>query len=164
MDYLLHHEFPNGANKQLKGRITFKWRPYAICGDYLYHQRKDEVLQWALEKMDVSTILSEFHEGICEGHFVERITAKILQGGYNWPTLFKNAMEYCRTWWVPDICKQICGSHSFAPNSTIGSIWKMGYWLDGSSSYHPSSQQIFGGGNRLLHKMGQSKTFETSKK
>ncbi len=78
VDYLLHHKFPNGANKQLRGRITFKLDPYAIMGDYLYHQRKDEVLQWALKNMDVLTILSEFHEGICEGHFVERITTKIL--------------------------------------------------------------------------------------
>jgi hypothetical protein len=40
------------------------------------------------------TLLSEFHEGICEGHFVEKIIAKILWGGYHWLIIFKNALEW----------------------------------------------------------------------
>ncbi len=32
VDYLLHHKFLDKANKQLKGRIALKARPYAIFG------------------------------------------------------------------------------------------------------------------------------------
>jgi hypothetical protein len=69
-----------------------------IFGDYLYHQGKYGVLWQVVEKEDVSTLLSEFHEGVYGGHFTRRITTrKILRGRYHWFTFSKDAMEYCKT-------------------------------------------------------------------
>ena len=40
-------------------------------------------------------ILKSFHDGPCGGHFVDkRITYKILQSDYYWPTIFKDAKKY----------------------------------------------------------------------
>jgi hypothetical protein len=43
--------------------------------------------------------LYEFHDGFCGGHFTGRIIAKkILQAHYYWPTLSKDAHDYCRSY------------------------------------------------------------------
>jgi hypothetical protein len=143
VDYLLHHKFPIGANKQLKGRITFKSCPYTIFGNYLHHQRKDEVLWRALKKMDVSTILFEFHEGICEGHFVERLTAKIFRGGYHWLIFFKNAIEYYRTC---DVCQAFANKYvvhvPFHPIPPLGTFEKWGIDLMGPLFITPRTNKF----------------------
>jgi len=55
--------------------------------------------------------LYEFHDGFCGGHFAGRITAeKILQASYYWPTLFKDAHDYCRSC---DVCQ------AYAQRSTV---------------------------------------------
>jgi hypothetical protein len=55
-----------------------------------------------VEKEDVLTLLSEFHEGVCGGQFARKITVEnILQREYHCPTFFKDAMEYCKTC---DVC------------------------------------------------------------
>ena len=43
-------------------------------------------------------ILSHCHENACGGHFASQKTAmKILQSGFYWPSLFKDAHAMCRT-------------------------------------------------------------------
>ena len=37
------------------------------------------------------------HLSLCGGHFASRTTeAKVLQSGFYWPTLFKDAIKYCK--------------------------------------------------------------------
>ena len=37
------------------------------------------------------------HSSLCGGHFASRRTgAKVLQSGFYWPTLFKDAIKYCK--------------------------------------------------------------------
>jgi len=55
--------------------------------------------------------LYEFHDGFYGGHFAGRIIPeKILQIGYYWPTLFKDAHDYCRSC---DVCQ------TYAQRSTV---------------------------------------------
>ena len=47
---------------------------------------------------DIESVLSFCHDGICGGHFSGHKTiAKILQCGFYWPTLFKDAFKYCKS-------------------------------------------------------------------
>jgi hypothetical protein len=47
--------------------------------------------------------LYEFHDGLCGSHFVGQITTEIfLQTSYYWPTLFKDAHDYCKSC---DVCQ-----------------------------------------------------------
>jgi hypothetical protein len=74
-----------------------------MIGNQLYFQGRDGVLRRTIGKHDTSRLLYEFHDGFCGGHFVGRIIAeKILQAGYYWPTLFKDAHDYCRSC---DLCQ-----------------------------------------------------------
>ncbi|KAL6349839.1 hypothetical protein AAG906_001726 [Vitis piasezkii] len=43
-------------------------------------------------------ILSHFHENACGGHFAsQKTTMKVLQSGFTWPSLFKDAHIMCRS-------------------------------------------------------------------
>lgn len=46
---------------------------------------------------EIYDILKAFHDGPCNGHFTDyRTRHKILQMGYYWPTLFKDAKKLSR--------------------------------------------------------------------
>jgi transposase InsO family protein len=82
-----------------------------MIGNQLYFQGRDGVLRRTIGKRDISRLLYEFHDGFCGGHFAGRITAeKILQAGYYWPTLFKDAHDYCKSC---DVCQ------AYAQRSTV---------------------------------------------
>ena len=50
-------------------------------------------------------ILKAFHDEPCGGNFLNKITAyKILNSGYYWPTLFKDAKTYVKSC---DNCQRI---------------------------------------------------------
>jgi hypothetical protein len=55
--------------------------------------------------------LYEFHDGFYGGHFAGQITTKkILKVNYYWPTLFKDAHDYCKSC---DVCQ------AYAQRSTM---------------------------------------------
>ena len=44
------------------------------------------------------SVLSFYHDQVCGGHFSGRKTvAKVLQCGFYWPTLFRDAFECCKS-------------------------------------------------------------------
>lgn len=48
-----------------------------------------------MREEEVFDTFSAFHDGPCGGHFVSnRITFKVLQSGYYWPTLHQDARRY----------------------------------------------------------------------
>jgi hypothetical protein len=55
-------------------------------------------------------VMKELHEGPLGGHFATKMTQrKILNGGYWWPTIYKNVHDYCKSC---DAC-QIIGGKQF---------------------------------------------------
>jgi hypothetical protein len=51
--------------------------------------------------------LKEQHEGVARRHFATNtIIKKILDGGYWWPTLFKETHDFCKSY---DRCQKIRG-------------------------------------------------------
>jgi hypothetical protein len=111
IQYLNGMRFPVGATKAVRTRIAHKSRNYLMIGNQLYFQGKDGVLRRTISKCDTSHLLYEFHDGFCGSHFAERITTKFfLQTSYCWPTLFKDAHDYCR---ICDVCQ------TYAQRSTM---------------------------------------------
>jgi hypothetical protein len=109
--YLDGMRFPDGATKAIRTRIVHKSRNYSMIGNQLYFQGRDGVLRRTIGKHDTSHLLYEFHDGFYGGHFAGRIIVKkILQASYYWPTLFKDAHDYCRSC---DVCQ------AYAQRSTI---------------------------------------------
>ncbi len=68
-------------------------------------------MQRTIGKDETSHLLYEFHDAFYGGHFVRQITTKmILQASYYWPTLFKDAHDYSRSF---DVCQ------TYAQRSTM---------------------------------------------
>ena len=65
----------------------------------------DQVIRRCVPNNEFKSILSFCHKLACRGHFGGRKTAeKVLQSGFYWPTLFKDAHEFYRTC---DHCQQL---------------------------------------------------------
>jgi len=55
------------------------------------------VLSRCIPDEEVKSVLSFCYELACGGHFSPHKTAeKVLQSGFYWPTLFKDAYEFCK--------------------------------------------------------------------
>jgi hypothetical protein len=76
IQYLDGMRFPDGATKVVRTRIAHKSRNYSMISNQLYFQGSDGVLRWAIGKRDTSSLLYEFHDGFCGGHFAGRITVE----------------------------------------------------------------------------------------
>jgi hypothetical protein len=68
---------------------------------------QDNILQQCLKKTKAQMAMKELHEGPLRGHFATKIMQrKILDVGYQWPTMYKDAHDYCRSC---DACQKIGG-------------------------------------------------------
>ena len=64
----------------------------------LYKHCTDQVIRWCVPKDEMGSILNHYHTLSCGGHFGgQRTTAKVLQSGFYWPSLFKDAHRFVST-------------------------------------------------------------------
>ncbi|KAK8574667.1 hypothetical protein V6N12_062356 [Hibiscus sabdariffa] len=64
---------------------------------YLFKQCADQVLRRCVPDEERKDIMYHCHAAACGGHFGgNRTAAKILQSGFYWPTLFKNAHAFAK--------------------------------------------------------------------
>ena len=64
---------------------------------FLYKYCADKIIRRFVPEAEKQGILSHFHENECGGHFASQKTArKVLQSGFHWPSLFKDAHTMCR--------------------------------------------------------------------
>lgn len=72
---------------------------------YLFKYCPDQILRRCIPDHEIKSVLSFCHDQACGGHFSGKKTAaKVLQCVFYWPTLFKDAHEYCR---VCPQCQQL---------------------------------------------------------
>ncbi|WKA01512.1 hypothetical protein VitviT2T_019792 [Vitis vinifera] len=58
----------------------------------------DQIIRKCVPEEEQQGILSHCHESACGGHFASQKTAmKVLQSGFSWPSLFKDAHTMCRS-------------------------------------------------------------------
>jgi len=80
--------------KQLAVRVS----DYQLIAGQLYKLGPNEILRRCVVDHEKALILEEAHAGIAGGHYAGRATAhKILRVGIWWPTLHKDAKEYCQS-------------------------------------------------------------------
>jgi hypothetical protein len=133
IQYLDGMRFLVRATKVVRTRIAHKSWNYSIIGNQLYFQWRNGVLWWTIGKGDTSRLLYEFHDGFCGGHFTRRITTEIfLQASYYWPTIFKDAHDYCKNCDVCQVYAQRSTSSGLLhPIPPLGSFEKWGIDLMG---------------------------------
>jgi hypothetical protein len=70
---------------------TFLWDD-----PYLFKYYPDQIIRRCTPEFDQSNVISFCHDHACGGHFnAKKTAAKILQCGFYWPTLFRDAHAHC---------------------------------------------------------------------
>ncbi|RVW33552.1 Retrovirus-related Pol polyprotein from transposon 17.6 [Vitis vinifera] len=70
---------------------------YAHIANYLVNgEVPNQIIRKCIPKEEQQGILSHCHENACGGHFAsQKTTMKVLQSGFTWPSLFKDAHIMC---------------------------------------------------------------------
>jgi len=65
---------------------------------YLFKYCPDQIFQRCIPGNEVSSVIKFYNSEAYRGHFSSRkTTAKILQSGFYWPTMFKDTHAFCKT-------------------------------------------------------------------
>jgi hypothetical protein len=89
---LLAHFDTQDKRKFLSDVQNFYWDdPYLYC--------PDQIFQRCIPDNEVSSVIKFYHSKACGDHFSsKKMTAKILQSGFYWPTMFKDSHAFCKTY------------------------------------------------------------------
>ncbi|XP_041999956.1 protein NYNRIN-like [Salvia splendens] len=64
---------------------------------YLWKMGADQVIRRCIPEWEQRDVLNHYHALACGGHFGPRKTArKVLDSGFYWPTLHRDAYEFCQ--------------------------------------------------------------------
>nr|CAN75024.1 hypothetical protein VITISV_034947 [Vitis vinifera] len=97
-NYLVTREVPSEWRVQEKKRFFAKIHAYYWEEPFLFKYYADQIIRKCVPEQEQQGILSHCHERACGGHFAsQKTTMKVLQSGFCWPTLFKNALTMCRS-------------------------------------------------------------------
>jgi len=76
---------------------VLKAADYQLIAGRLYKLGPDEILRRCILNHEKASVLEEAHRGIAGGHYARKATSqKIPIAGLWWPTLHKDAKEYCQ--------------------------------------------------------------------
>ena len=101
-EYLRTGELLAGWPLRKKRALVVKARNYTWAANALYKLGKDGVLRRCVAVAERVALLEEAHEDDSGGHMAGEVTArKILQAGYWWETLFRDAQEWIKSC---DVC------------------------------------------------------------
>ena len=65
---------------------------------YFFKYCPDQIIRRCVPDNEFMSIINFCHSEACGGHFpAKKTTAKILQSGFYWPTLFKDTYNICKT-------------------------------------------------------------------
>ena len=96
---------PEHLSADERKRLAVRSRNFCLLNDTLYHKGADGIWRRAVRQFEKSVILRESHCGIAGGHYAgETTTRKIWNSGLWWPTMMKDAVEYCRKC---DLCQRM---------------------------------------------------------
>ncbi|KAM1011482.1 hypothetical protein ACFX13_047585 [Malus domestica] len=98
VNYLVTKQVPSTLNKFQRDKLKKDARFYVWDDPYLWKYCSDQVIRRYVHESDFHSILSFCHTYACGGHFgTQRTAFKVLECGFYWPTLFKDARTFCLT-------------------------------------------------------------------
>ena len=98
VNYLVAKVIPPEFNYQKKKRFFAHLKHYYWEEPILYRHCADQVIRRCVPEDEMHSILDHFHTLPCGGHFGgQRTAAKVLQSGFYWPSLFKDAHQFVST-------------------------------------------------------------------
>ena len=91
-NFLVTRELPTEWSAQDKKFFHEKVHSYYWEEPYLFKYYADQIIRKCVPKGEQQGILNHCHDSACGGHFASQKTAmKVLQAGFYWPSLFKDA-------------------------------------------------------------------------
>ncbi|CAM8923882.1 unnamed protein product [Rhodiola kirilowii] len=97
VNYLVGGTFPPFFTKAQCMKLRHDARYYLWDDPYLWKIGADQILRRCIPDNEIASVISFCHEFACGGHFGPRRTArKILDSGFFWPSIFRDACEKCK--------------------------------------------------------------------
>ncbi|KAL9336671.1 hypothetical protein Peur_071159 [Populus x canadensis] len=91
-------EFPPGLSKPQKDKLRADAKYYFWDDPYLWKFCADQVVRRCVPQDEFHSIPTFCHSHFCGGHFGAKRTAhKVLESGFYWPSIFKDAYHFCKS-------------------------------------------------------------------
>jgi len=98
VNYLVSGLFPPGATTHQKKRLSYDARFYIWDEPYLFKQGPDKMMRRCVPESEMRQVMDGCHSSAYGGHHGgERTAHKVLQSGFFWPTLFRDAAGYVKS-------------------------------------------------------------------
>ena len=95
-NYLVTNQMPLHWTKQDRSKFLAKVKYFFWDDPYLFKYCSNQIIRRCISASDQQNVISFYHDHACGGHFSSRkTTAKILQCGFYWPSIFRDSHAYC---------------------------------------------------------------------
>ncbi|KAL4290245.1 hypothetical protein GQ457_14G018310 [Hibiscus cannabinus] len=97
VNYIVSGILPHQLNYQGRKRFRHNAKGYFWDEPYLFKQCADQIIRRCIPEEEQQMILEQCHSAPYGGHFGgNRTAAKVLQSGFYWPTLHRDAQLFCQ--------------------------------------------------------------------
>ncbi|CAN6695147.1 unnamed protein product [Malus baccata var. baccata] len=107
VNFLVSKRIPSEFTRHQRDKLRHDAWFYVWDDPYLWKFCPDQIIRRCVHDSECHSILSFCHTYACGGHFgTQRTTLKVLQCGFYWPSIFKDAKTFCLTC---DKCQRMGG-------------------------------------------------------
>ncbi|CAN6695189.1 unnamed protein product [Malus baccata var. baccata] len=98
VNFLVAKHIPSTLNRNQRDKLKKDARFYVWDDPYLWKFCPDQIVRRCVNESEFQSILTFCHSYACGGHFgTQRTALKVLECGFYWPTIFRDARTFCLT-------------------------------------------------------------------
>ena len=128
VNYIVSKQVPSTITRHQCNKLKKMARFYVWDDPYLWKYSPDQIIRRCVHDSEFNSILNFCHTYACGGHFgTQRTALKVLECGFYWPTIFKDARTFCMTC---DRCQRMgnIGAKDQMPQTPIFSVEIFDVW------------------------------------